>query len=60
MLFNVYFCIEDIWYYLSEINRCMWFIYENLLDNVKICMWNVLFIELVYGNFLLYEKENDY
>lgn len=35
----------------------MWFIYENLLDNVKICVWIVLFMELVYGNFLLYKRE---
>lgn len=37
----------------------MWFTYENLSDNAKICMWNASFTELAYGN-LSYEKENDY
>lgn len=38
----------------------MWFTYENLSDNAKICMWNASFTELAYGNLSLYEKENDY
>ena len=38
----------------------MSFTYENLSDNAKICMWNASFTELAYGNFSLYEKENDY
>lgn len=34
----------------------MWFTYENLSDNAKICMWNASYTELAYYVVILFSK----